>query len=94
MQGSIYIRCDIRQFLASHDLIVDMIFEWLEFLVEEFLVEVLTEKTENAKPKKYHKKPKITEKNEGCSKFQIWDWFLSFFFFFFWLQPPRGDSAK
>ena len=51
-QSSISIRCVIRPFLASQDLIVDMIFEWLEFFVE-----VQTEKrkstTKKSKNKKY-----------------------------------------
>ena len=75
LQGFIGIKCVIRQFLASRDLIVDMIFERLEFLVE-----VQTEKTE--------KVPQKTEKKtEGYRKFQIWDWFFRFYRFF-GLQPP------
>ena len=54
LQGFIGIKCVIRQFLASRDLIVDMIFERLEFLVE-----VQTEKTEKV-PQKTEKKPKAT----------------------------------
>ena len=51
------IKCVIRQFLASKDLIVNMIFEWLEFLVE-----VQTEKTEKLPQKTeiYRKKSKAT----------------------------------
>ena len=57
--------------------------------------------SDRKKPKKYHKKPKNTEKNrksrkipkkkpkktERYRKFQIWDWFFSVFF---GLQPPHG----
>ena len=43
LQGFIGITCVIRQILASQDLIVDMIFEWLEFLSK-------------FRPKKNHKK--------------------------------------
>ena len=70
--------------VSSQDLIVDMIFERLEFFVE-----VQTEK----KPKKYHKipkKPKNTEKKtERNRKFQIWDWFFRFFSGFFWVATPH-----
>ena len=64
-QGFIGIKCVIRQFLAFQDLSVDMIFEWLEFLVE-----VQTEKnrksttTYRKKPKNTEKKTKKTEKTE------------------------------
>ena len=70
----------IIQFLASQELIVHMIFEWLEFPVE-----VLTEKTEKVpqKTEKYRKKTK--KKTEGNSKFQIWD---KFFFRVFWVAIP------
>ena len=59
LQGFTGIKCVIRQFLASLDLIVDMIFESLELLVV-----VQTEK----KPKKYHKKPKKTKNTEKYRK--------------------------
>ena len=89
-------KCVIRQFVASQDLIVDMIFEWLEFLVE-----VQTEKNRKSttknpkKTEKYRKKPKKpkntekkTEKTERYRKFQIRDWVFSVFSVFFGLQPP------
>ena len=86
LQGFIGIKCVIRHFLASQDLIVDMIFEWLEFLVE-----VQTEKTEKV-PQKTEKKPKkyrkYRKKNERYRKFQIWDCFFCFIFGFFGFQPP------
>ena len=63
LQGSIGIRCVIRQFLASQDLFV----EWLKFLVE-----VQTEKNRNSTTKKAKK----TEKTEGYCKFQIGTGFL------------------
>ena len=59
LQGFIGIKCVIRQFLASQNLIVDMIFEWLEFLVE-----VQTEKNRKSTAKK-RKIPKNTEKTGG-----------------------------
>ena len=55
LQGFIGITCVIRQILASQDLIVDMIFEWLEFLSK-------------FRPKKNHKKPKNTENTEKKPK--------------------------
>ena len=70
-EGFAGIKCVIRQFLASQDLIVDMILEWLEFLVE-----VQTEKKRKSTTKNRNK-PKNTEKNnetERYRKFQIWDW--------------------
>ena len=61
----------IRQFLASQDLIMDMIFEWLEFLVE-----VQTGK----KPKKYHKKPKKPKKKPNATaNFKFGTGFFGFF---------------
>ena len=103
MQGFIGIKCVIRQFLASQDLIVDMILEWLKFLLE-----VQTEKTEKVpqKPKKNQTLPQISNlglvffgsfwvatppppPNKHYSKFQIWDWFFSgFFFVFLGCSPP------
>ena len=90
LQGFIGIKCVIRQFLASQELIVDLIFDWLEFLVE-----VQTEKNRKSttknrkKPKKTRKIPKKTERYR---KFQIWDTgffvFFCFFSVFFGLQPP------
>ena len=79
LQGFIGIQCAIRQFLASQDLIVDMIFEWLEFLVE-----VQTDKNRKSTTKN-RKKMKDTEKTEGYRKFQIWDWV---FFGFSWVATP------
>ena len=61
LQGFIGIKCVIRQFSASLDLIVDMIFEWLEFLVE-----VQTEKNR----KSTTKNRKIPKKTKGYRKFQ------------------------
>ena len=58
LQGFLGIKCVIRQFLASQDLIVDMIFEWLEFLVE-----VQTEKKNRKSTSKNRKIPKKNEKN-------------------------------
>ena len=93
LQGFLGIKCVIRQFLASQDLIVDMIFEWLDFLVE-----VQTEKDRKSTTKN-RKKPKNTEKTECYRKFQIWDWFFSVFFsvfsVFFGLQPsPHPVTVK
>ena len=57
------------QFLACQDIIVDMIFQWLEFLVE-----VQTEKVpqENEKvPQKTEKVPQKTEKYRKTVKYRI-----------------------
>ena len=77
------IKCVIRQLLASQDPIVDMIFEWLEFLVE-----VQTEKIRKSTTEKNRKKK--PKKTEGYRKFQIWDWY--FFSAFFGLQPPLDSK--
>ena len=89
--GLLGIKCVIRQFFASQDLIADMIFEWLEFLVE-----VQTKKTEKVpqkteKTEKYRRKPKKTEKYRkkpnATANFR-------FFFGFFGLQPPYINSNR
>ena len=81
LQGfNISIKCVIGQFLASQDLIVDMIFEWLAFLVE-----VQTEKNEKVpqKTKKYRKLPKKTEKKpKATANFKFGTVFFRFFRFF------------
>ena len=80
LQCFIGIKCVIRQFLASQDLIVDMIFEWLEFLVE-----VQTEKTEKVPQKT--EKPKNTEKTvHATANFKFG---TGFFSVLFGLQPPK-----
>ena len=94
------IKCVIRQFLASQDLIVDMIFEWLEFLVEiqtEKKTQKVPQKTEK-KPKKKPKNQKKTEKNEKNRTLpQISNlglFFSGFFFGFFWVATPQSFSIK
>ena len=57
LQGFLGKKCVIRQFLAYQDLIVDMIFEWLEFLAE-----VQTEKKTEKVPQKTEKKTEKTQK--------------------------------
>ena len=90
LQGFIGIKCVIRQFSASQDHIVDMIFEQLEFLVE-----VQTEKTEKVpqKTEKKTKKPKNTEKYRkkpnATANLKFGTGFFRFFFGFFGLQPPQ-----
>ena len=75
---------DTRQFLASQDLIVDMIFECLEFLVE---VRTEENRIKNEKvPQKTEKYPKKTEKKTRRLP-QILNLGLSFFSFFFGFQP-------
>ena len=85
-----YFKCVIRQFWASQDLIVDMIFEWVEFL-SKFRPKK-TEKVchKNRKTEKYQKK------TERYRKFQIWNWLFSVFSFF-WVAthpPPPPKTAK
>ena len=83
LQGFIGIKCVIRQFLASQDLIVDLIFELLEFLVE-----VQTEKNRKSttKTEKYRKNRKTRTlsqiKNLGLV-------FFRFFSVFLGCNPPR-----
>ena len=84
LQGSIGIKCVTKQFLASQDLIVDMIFEWLEFLVE-----VQTEKY-----RKTREKPKATTNFKfGTGFFRLF--FSVIFFGFFWVAtPPPPKKAS
>ena len=83
--GFIGIECVIRQFLASQDLIVDMIFEWLEFLVE-----VQTEKNRkaNTKNRKLPKKQKKTKKKNRTLP-QISNLGLVLSGFFWAATPPN-----
>ena len=63
--GSICIRCVIRQVLASQDLIVDMIFEWLEYLVEVQTKKIRKSTTKN---RKKTEKPEKKEKKKNTEK--------------------------
>ena len=89
--GLLGIKCVIRQFLASQDLIVDMIFEWLEILVEVQTERNRESTTKNRKktPKNTKKKPKKQRKITGKNRTlpQISNLELVFFGFF-GLQPP------
>ena len=74
LQGFIGIKCVIRQFMASQDLIDEIIFEWLEFLVE-----VQTQKTENVsqKTEKYRKSRKIPKnKKYNYYLFKKYNYFI------------------
>ena len=75
LQGFIGIKCVIRQFLASKDLIVGMIFEWLEFLVE-----VQNEKKTEKVPQKTEKTEKVPKKLKATANFKFGIGFLRFFF--------------
>ena len=93
LQSFLGIKCFIRQFLASQDLIVDMIFEWLEFLVELQTEKNRKSTTKNRKlPKKTEKKPKNTEKKtkktEKTERATANFKFGTGFFRFFWLATP------
>ena len=81
LQGFLGVMCVIRQFLASQDLIVDMIFEWLEFLVE-----VQTEKHRKSTTKNRKKPEKNRKKNRTLP--QISNLGLFFFGFFLGCNPP------
>ena len=93
LQNFLGIKCFIRQFLASQDLIVDMIFEWLEFLVELQTEKNRKSNTKNRKIPK--KKPKNTEKTEKTEKNRKNRTLLRIsnlglvFFGYFGLQPPQ-----
>ena len=96
LQGFIGIKYVIRQFLASQDLIVDMIFECVEFLVE-----VQTEKNRKSttknrkrpeKTEKYRKKPNATSNIKfGTGFFRF---FFRFFFGFLGCNPPCTASKQ
>ena len=72
------IRCVIRQFLVSQELIVAMMFEW-----PEFLVEVQTEK-----------KPKSPTKNRKNRKKKTEGLGLVFFSGFFVATPPPPNDGR
>ena len=76
-------KCVIRQFLPSQDLIVDIIFEWLEFLVE-----VQTEKTEKVPQKTEKKTRKKTEKPNATANFKFGTGFFGFFSVFLGCELP------
>ena len=80
LQGFLGVKCVIRQFLASQDLIVDMIFEWLEFLVE-----VQTEKNRKSTTKN---RKILKKKPNATANFKFRTVFFVFFRFFWVATPP------
>ena len=79
LHGFICIKCVIRQFLASQDLIVDVIFECSDRK---------NRKSTTKKPKKAEKTEKKGKKPQAIANFKFGTGFFGFIRFFLGCDPP------